>query len=276
MEPTQSTPLPSRGNISDGAIQHLDCATQSDSVLIGDTFATYLMAIDGETAIVKMEDYPVSGRKNTRVYREYLAFRLASRVGLDVPNTSLRRSPQYGRMSIQRYIHGATEPLPQLLDYLLLRPLGMRIVLFDILCGNHDRKPNHLLQHGALIIPIDFNTAFQLTSTVGTFKEEVDAIFARWFRIRNILSLTAAHRSVLLGEARRMVTLLDNSLLRACLAEIPRPFCGPTELEQVRTFLSARRDALCDSALKWWDENVAPLHVFDPEVLALTAREHIR
>ena len=71
-----------------------------------------------------------------------------------------------------------------------------------------------------------------------------------------------------------MVSRLDDSFLRACLAEIPRSFCEPTELEQVLLFLTVRRDALYTAVSNWWSENVAPLHVLDPTVLALIAREH--
>ena len=244
--------------------------------LIGEKFVTYRMAVEGEISIVKMEDYPVSGRENTRVYREYLAFRLASRIGLPVPRTSLRQDPRYGRVSVQRYVYGATQPDPFLLKQMATSSLGIRIALFDLLCSNHDRKPGNLLQLGTDIIPVDFNTAFQYTTTGGDFDAETDVILARWFRIRGMLSLTPAHRSCLLGEAQRMSARLDDAFLHACLAEIPLPFCAPAEAAHVQAFLVERRDRLQVSVSTWWDTNVAPLHVFDNETLAMAIREHTR
>ena len=243
-------------------------------VLIGEKFATYRMVMEGETAIVKMEDYPVPGRYNTRCYREYLAFRLASQIGLSVPRTSLRQAPQYGRLSVQQYVHGATTPTQSLLEQMATRPLGMRIALFDILCGNHDRKPDNLLQLGTEIIPIDFNTAFQKPRAGCDFDQEADIILARWLQIRGILALTPTHRALLLGEARRMVERLDDSYLHACLAEIATPFCDPAEAKQVRDFLIVRRDQLYTSVSTWWDRNVAPLHLFDDNALKAAIREH--
>jgi hypothetical protein len=244
-------------------------------ILIGEKFVTYLMSVEDEIAIVKMEDYPVPGRENTRSYREYLAFRLASRIGLPVPPTSLRQDQRYGRLSVQQYVHGATSPT-LLLEQMATSCLGMRIALFDVLCGNHDRKPDNLLQLGTDIILVDFNTAFQHTTTGGDFDEETDIILARWFRIRGMLSLTPAHRLCLLGEAQRIGERLDNAFIHACLVEIPAVFCDPAEAAHVQEFLMARRDRLHASVSTWWDRNVAPLHVFDAEALAMAIREHMR
>jgi hypothetical protein len=245
-------------------------------VLIGKKFATYQMSVASEIEIVKMEDYSVPGRNNTRCYREYLAFRLASQIGLAVPHTSLRQDPQYGRLSVQRYIQGATKPTQSFLEQMATSAIGIRIALFDILCGNHDRKPDNLLQLGTDLIPIDFNTAFQTTTTDCDFDQEADIILARWFQIRGILSLRPAHRSLLLEETCRMVERLEDSFLHTCLAEIPTPFCGSVEAEQVRSFLIARRDRLHTSVSMWWDENVAPLHLFDDDTLKIAIRKHMR
>jgi hypothetical protein len=138
------------------------------------------------------------------------------------------------------------------------------------------RKLDNLLQLGTAIIPIDFNTAFQHTTTGADFDVETDIILARWFRIRGILSLTPAHRACLLGEARRLVARLDDAVLPACLAEIPALFCGPAEAAHVQAFLGARRDRLHASVSTWWDKTVAPLHGFDDEALAMVIREHMR
>jgi hypothetical protein len=244
--------------------------------LIGEKFVTYRMSVEGDISIVKMEDYLVPGRENPRTYREYLAFRLAPRIGLPVPTTSLRQDPRYGRVSVQQYVHGATKPDPLWLERMATSSLGMRVALFDVLCGNHDRKPDNLLQLGTDIILVDFNTAFQHTTTGGNFDEETDIILARWFRIRGMLSLIPVHRLCLLGEAQRISERLDNALIHACLAEIPPAFCDPAEAAQVQEFLMARRDRLHASVSTWWDKTVAPLHVFDAEVLAMAMREHMR
>jgi hypothetical protein len=244
--------------------------------LIGEKFVTYRMAVEGDLSIVKMEDYPVPGRENPRVYREYLAFRLAARIGLPVPCTRLRQDLRYGRVSVQRYVHGATRPDPLWLDQMVTSALGMRIALFDLVCGNHDRKPDNLLQLGTAMIPIDFNTAFQHTTTGGDFDGESDIMLARWFRICGILSLTPVHRGWLLGEAKQMSERLDDAFIHACVAEIPTPFCDPVEAAQVGNFLGARRDRLHASVSTWWDQTVAPLHGFDNEALALALREHRR
>ncbi|MGK7895252.1 MAG: hypothetical protein AB4372_16925 [Xenococcus sp. (in: cyanobacteria)] len=245
-------------------------------ILIGEKFATYLMSVGSEMAIVKMEDYSVPGRDNTRVYREYLAFRLGSRIGLPMPHTSLRQDIRYGRLSVQEYIRGATKPTRAFLERIVIQPLGFRIALFDILCGNHDRKPDNLLQLGTEIIPIDFNTAFQKTTIGSDLDQEIDMILARWFQIRGILSLTPAHKSLLVGEVRWLFDHLDDSFLHACLAEIPTAFCTPPEIEQVRDFLVERRDRLHTSVSKWWEKNIAPLHAFGEEALAMAIREHTR
>jgi hypothetical protein len=244
--------------------------------LIGEKFVTYRMAVEGDISIVKMEDYRVPGRENTRAYREYLAFRLASRIGLPVPRTRLRQDPRYGRMSVQQYMHGATPPHPCLLAQMATSLLGRRVALFDLLCGNHDRKPDNLLQLGTAIIPVDFNTAFQHTTPGGDFEAETDVILARWFRIDGMLSLTPAHRAHLLGEAQQMRARLDTAFLHACLAELPTPFCAPAEAAQVQKFLVARRDRLPTAVATWWDTHVAPLHVFDHEALAQAMRAHRR
>ena len=183
---------------------------------------------------------------------------------------------KYGRLSVQQYVHGATKPTQSLLERMATYPLGMRIALFDILCGNHDRKPDNLLQLGTEIIAIDFNTAFQKPGTDFDFDQETDIILARWFQIRGILTLTPAHRSLLLSEARQMVERLDDSFLHSCLAEIPTPFCGSAEAEKIQDFLAARRDQLHASVSTWWDKNVAPLHLFDNDVLKIAIREHTR
>jgi hypothetical protein len=132
------------------------------------------------------------------------------------------------------------------------------------------------LQLGTAIIPVDFNTAFQHTTTGGDFDAETDVILARWFRIRGMLSLTPTHRSDLLGEAQQMSARLDTAFLHACLAELPTPFCDPAEAEQVQEFLVARRDRLYAAVATWWDTTVTPLHVFDHEALAQAIREHMR
>ena len=250
--------------------------TIDQMVLIGEIFATYRMSIGDEIMIVKMEDYPVPGRENSRSYREYLAFRLATQIGLSVPFTSLRQDPHYGRLSVQQYVHGATKPTKSLLEQMASSSLGMRIALFDILCGNHDRKPDNLLQFGTEIIPIDFNTTFQITTTSWDFDQETEIILARWFQVRGILSLKPGHRSLLLEEARRMVEHLDDSFLNSCLAEIPAPFCDSAEIEKVWNFLVSRRDLLYASVSTWWDKNVAPLHLFDEDALMIAIREHTR
>ncbi len=245
-------------------------------VLIGEKFVTYRMSVDGEIAIVKMEDYSIPGRENTPSYREYLAFRLASRIGLKVPCTSLRQDPQYGRLSVQQYVHGAIKPTRVMWERIATHPIGMRIALFDILCGNHDRKPDNLLQLGEELLPIDFNTAFEITLTDSDFDQEIDIILARWFRIRGVLALTLAHQSLLLGEAHWIVERLDDSFLHTCLAEIPAAFCDPAEAELVRDFLVARRDRLYASVSTWWNKTVAPLLVFDTEARTMAMREHTR
>jgi len=244
--------------------------------LIGEKFVTYRMAVEGDISIVKMEDYPVPGRENPRIYREYLASRLAARIELPVPPTRLRQDPRYGRVSVQQYVHRATTPDPLWLERMATSTLGMRIALFDLVCGNHDRKPDNLLQLGTAMIPIDFNTAFQHTTTWGDFDGETDIMLARWFRIRGMLSLTPAHRSWLLGEAKQMSERLDDAFLHVCLAEIPPAFCGPAEAAHVQAFLGARRDRLHASVATWWDNTVAPLHSFDSETLAMALREHRR
>jgi hypothetical protein len=243
--------------------------------LIGEKFVTYRMAVEGVMSIVKMEDYRVPGRENTRAYREYLAFQLASRIGLPVPHTTLRHDPRYGRMSVQRYVHGATKPDLVLLEQMATSSLGIRLALFDLLCGNHDRKADNLLQRGTDIIPVDFNTAFHLTTPGSDFDADTDVILARWFHIRGMLALTPTHRSCLLGEAQRLRARLVTAFLHACLAAIPPPFCDAAEAEQVQQFLVARRDRLPTAVAVWWDTNIAPLHGLDKEGLARAMRGHL-
>ena len=234
------------------------------------------MPIDGELSVVKMEDYATPGRDCVRCYREYLAFLLASHIGLDVPSTRLRRDRRYGRLSVQRYLPDATRPTRSVLAQMTITALGIRIALFDVLCQNHDRKPDNLLLCGTDIIPIDFNTAFQTTSRIDEVDHEVDMLLARWFKIHGILSLRPEHRTILLEQARQIAERLNEPTIRACAMQIPQDFCDPDEVELVCNSLTMRHSRLQSLVSAWWDKNVTPIHQFDSDALRTAIHGHLR
>src|SRR6266545_4239993 len=113
--------------------------------VIGTRFSTWVGSFNGADHVWKAMDVSLPNRKPSSCFRELLGFRLGSRLGLAVPATRLVYDERYGRVSVQRVIAGARSPTPGEQHALATSRTGLRILLLDLLCRNHDRRPANLL-----------------------------------------------------------------------------------------------------------------------------------
>ncbi|MFX0197876.1 MAG: hypothetical protein ACFFCW_17275 [Candidatus Hodarchaeota archaeon] len=227
-------------------------------ILIGQKFCTFLGVIEDELFIIKAQDVSVSNRKPIRCYREYLGYLIGTRLGLKVPKTHLLVHSVYGRISVQNFIYNARRIPLSLYHSLKTSTVGFKITLLDIICGNHDRRPDNVLELSGAVLPIDFNVAFGFNGE-NAFYAEANTIIMSWLGVDGILELHQEHRHRLQTEARTVQRLVDKQYLHYCLQKIEPCFLSSGEKERLFVRIWDRIDNLQGFLEEWWQQTVAPL-----------------
>jgi hypothetical protein len=227
--------------------------------LIGTRFSTWRVRLGGADHVLKSMDFVPPGREPSLCFRDFLGYRLGSRLGLAVPATRLLRHPRWGRCSAQLWIAGARPPTAAEQRRLAPAAAGLRILLLDLLSRNGDRRADNLLVAGPAVFPIDFNVAFDFPDDGLSYEECRDQIM-RWFGLAGVLGLGPGDRDRLLGEGRRLAGLLSDPYLNFALGLVDDPFLSGPDRARLLACLRRRRDALGPSLARWWDETVNPLH----------------
>jgi hypothetical protein len=228
-------------------------------VLLGSRFATWLDVCSEGLCVVKSMDVAPPGREVTACWREFLGNRLATRLGLAVPATQLQCDSRYGRVSVQRYIAGASAVTRSEFHRIALSRRGMRILSLDFISRNRDRRPANLLRRNDVVFPIDYNVAFDFSGDTIRFGEAAGMI-ARWFSLEGIARLKLSAWNDVYGEARRAERLLSDSFVEHAVALIPRAFLGRADRSVLLAGIRRRRDALTAILWQWWDDTVLPLN----------------
>lgn len=229
-------------------------------LLLGNKFCTFLEVIDGKYAVLKAQDYCIPDREKVFCFREYLGYCLGTRLGLVIPRTQLLLHSHYGRVSAQQYVSEAKPVSRAMQRSLATSTLGFRIMLLDLVCGNHDRRLDNLIEVNGTILPIDFNVAFVFKRPTSLFHAEVNTLVMRWFGIEGALTLQPDDRVRLLKEIERLEQLLNNQYLHYCLNEIEPLFLSVNERHWLFEQLMRRRQLLHSTIDQWWDKTIAPLH----------------
>lgn len=232
-------------------------------ILIGESFSTYLAMVEGEPSIVKTQDVCAPGRQPVLCYREALGYRIGTRLGLPIPPTRLGVDPRLGRISLQHWVANARHLSAAHHRRLATTRAGFRIVLFDLLCDNHDRRPENLIQRNGTAFAIDFNAAFgfrqrEIQREIQGVAEE--SIISKWFGIDGALALEPADRAALTTEVGRLEKVLDPKYLHCCVRELPAAFLAREEKEVLLEHLLERRRRVRPTVERWWNINIAPLH----------------
>jgi len=225
---------------------------------VGTRFATFLAQVAGRPAIVKAEDYTVAELRPVRVHREWLGARLASRIGLAVPATRLAVHPVVGRLSVQDFVTGARRISAEELRRVATTPEGLRIMLFDVLIANHDRRPDNLLILGNAVLAIDFNVGFDFAEVPIGWSPTT--LMQLWLGIDGMLAFRPDDRQRLDDEAARIEALLDENYLADTVAAIGEAFLPGSERALLLEGLLARRRTLRRWALDFWTQHIAPIH----------------
>lgn len=209
--------------------------------------------------MIKAMDLVVANRSPVRCYREALGQKLATRLGLAVPETRLLDLPELGRVSVQRWIDDARALTPERRAVLVREPIGMRILLLDLLVANRDRTSDNVLERNELVFPIDFNVAFSFSDDPPRVEEPAMTIL-RWLGIPGALALDPTGRAMLLAEVDRAEHLLSPAYLRFVVGEIPDKFLLPGERERLLAGLEARRALLRGWVWAFWHDSVEPFY----------------
>ncbi len=227
-------------------------------LLIGDRFCTLLETINDTRMVIKAQDLDIPDREPVRCYREYLGYCLGTRLGLSIPKTRLLLHPRYGRISAQYFVKEAQSMSEIEQRTLVISSLGFRIILFDLLCGNHDRRLDNLLTAHGIVMPIDFNVAFSFNEPVKFI--ELNLLIMRWFGIEGALCLRPHDWKLLSLEIKRLEHLLDRRYLNRCLDEIDPLFLPTCERNWLFKHLTGRLQLLYPSLEYWWQTTITPLH----------------
>jgi hypothetical protein len=227
-------------------------------ILIGQKFCTFLGVIEDELFVIKTQDISVSSRKPIRCYSEFLGYLIGKRLGLPVPKTHLLIHSALGRISVQHFLYEARRIPMSLYNSLKTSTVGLKIILLDLICANHDRRPDNVLELSGAAIPIDFNVAFQFNST-NNFYAEANSIFMRWFGIVGVLDLHQEDYYRLQTMARIVQRRVDKQYLHWCLQEIEPCFLSSAEKERISVCIYDRIDNLQGFLEEWWQQTMAPL-----------------
>lgn len=224
--------------------------------LLGRRFATWL---DDAGVVVKSLDWAPEHLERSRGHLEALGARLGGRLGLPVPATRLERHPIYGRISVQTYLADARAVTLEEWTAFTTSPTGLRIVVFDLLIDNPDRRPENLLVLLGSMIPIDFNMAFRFAAPEPA-TERAGRILMQWFGVGGPLALRPEHRALLVAEARRAAGLVTPGYIDCAVASIEEGFASAEERAGLVAGLAARRAALGQLIAQWWDDIIDPVH----------------
>ena len=225
--------------------------------LIGHKYATFR---DGPL-LVKAQDLSVRGRLPVACYREALAYRLGTRLGLAIPPTELLTHPKHGRLSVQRWLEDARPPSQERLDCLRFEPTGIRILLLDLLVANADRRDENLIERDGTILPIDFNVAFAFAGATPRI-EMPEMTIMRWFGTAGVLALPTDGMSHLEAQVASFEHLISDPYIRFAVAQLPDEFVTAPERERLQQGLASRRAAMATWLRDWWQRTVEPLHRF--------------
>jgi hypothetical protein len=226
--------------------------------LLGSRFATWLTTHDGQLAVVKSMDVAPPHRETSPCWREFLGWRLGTRLGLAVPETQLRHDPHVGRISVQRFIAGARPSAVREFGELMVTRRGFRILALDFVSRNPDRRPDNVLVRGDVVYPIDFNVAFDYSGD-SLAQSEVSTLVSRTFQIDGIVRLLKLQPSDFIDEIRKAQHLLSHEYLQHAIDGISSPFITQAQRERLIRGLQRRRDALVSTMQQWWAQTVSPL-----------------
>jgi hypothetical protein len=226
--------------------------------LLGSRFATWLTMHDGELAVVKSMDVAPPHRETSPCWREFLGWRLGTRLGLAVPVTQLDYDPCMGRISVQRFIAGARPSTAAEFGELIVTRRGFRILALDFVARNPDRRPENVLVRGDVVFPIDFNVAFDHTGDT-LAQHEVNTFVSRMFQVDGIGRLVKLQAPAFVDELRRAEQLLSYAYLAHAVDGISSVFITEAQREELIRGLNRRRDALVSAMQQWWAETVLPL-----------------
>lgn len=226
-------------------------------ILLGDKFCTFMDRIDGVDAVIKAQDMRIPGRDSVRCFREYLGYCLGVGVGLAMIDTRLIRHPHYGRISAQQFV--CTAQRISRADRLALatETVGFKIMLLDLVCGNHDRRRDNILTANGTVFPIDFNVAFGFRRPL--MFAEFNTMVMRWFGLDGTLALQASDRVRLTSEISQLEDRLNESYLRSCLDAIHPAFLAVHEKRSLLEHLIQRLRLVRPAFEHWWETTITPL-----------------
>lgn len=227
-------------------------------LLIGQKYCTFLGHIENRLCIIKAQDISIYNRKPVQCYREYLGYLIGKRLGLQVPKTHLLVHPVYGRISVQHFLYEARRIPLSLYNSLKTSAVGLKIILFDLICANRDRRQDNVLELSGAVLPIDFNVAFKFDVS-NNFYAEANSIFMRWLGIDGVLGLHREDRDRLHTVTQTMQRLIDRYYLHYCLKEIEPCFLSSEEKEQLLFRICYRIDNLQRFLEEWWAKTIEPL-----------------
>jgi len=226
--------------------------------LLGSRFATWLTSCEGVEVVVKSMDSAPEEREPSLCWREFLGWRLGTRLGLAVPETQLALDPLWGRVSRQRFIANVRPVTTAEYQRIVTTLRGARILALDFIARNPDRRYANLLVRDDVVFPIDFNVAFDYADDAMTW-DELRTCISRWFQIDGITTLATIDIAHLYAEARRAGALLTDAFLEHAVAQIDERFLPRPQRAEILDGMRRRRDALVPALQRWYSETVAPL-----------------
>lgn len=226
-------------------------------ILLGDKFCTFLDRINGVYTVIKAQDFCIPGREPVRCFREFLGYHMGERIGLAMIETQLILHPRYGRISAQYFVQEARRISQADRQTLATDTVGFKIMLLDLLCGNHDRRRDNILKANRTIFPIDFNVAFAFRRPL--MFVEFNAMVMRWLGLEGATTLDSMDRIRLTSEIAHLERRLNEHYLRSCLNAIHPAFLTLHEKRWLLGHLIQRLRLIRPAFEHWWETTIIPL-----------------
>ena len=223
---------------------------------LSNKFATFVDVINGQKFIIKSMDF-YNDREPVLCFREYFGYKIGRALGLFIPPTILTIIPTYGRVSMQIYVEGCRHITDSEKKYLARTPLGNRILIFDLLTRNHDRRNENVLVNDRNIFPIDFNVAFNLSEKENTFSAFKN-ISMSWFGLHNIVGLKKTDLFAFLDEAYYAQDIITDEFIVCLIKSVDERFCGAEKIKKVAYNLRKNRQLIPYFLQIFWEKVVLP------------------
>lgn len=139
--------------------------------------------------------------------------------------------------------------------------LGRRILIFDLLIQNYDRKNSNIILSNNSIMPIDFNIAFNFDNKKNNYAI-FENIMMTWFGMNNIIKVRKNELALYLNEAHDVFKYITIDILKKIIESIDRRFCSLNEKYKILIGLLKNRNLVINFLYYYWYNTILPDEYF--------------